>query len=95
VACDGAAVMLGRKNGVAKLLKDEFPSVIFWHCANHRLELSVAYTVKALVGINMFRAFMDKLCVIYYASLKNSTELHEWAKLLEIQLLKIVRILST
>jgi hypothetical protein len=36
-ACDDAAVMLGRKSGVAKLLKDDFPSVIVWHCTNHRL----------------------------------------------------------
>jgi hypothetical protein len=28
VTCDGAALMLGRKSGVAKLLKGEFPSVI-------------------------------------------------------------------
>jgi hypothetical protein len=62
VTFDGAAVMLERKSGVAKLLKDEFPSIIVWHCANHRLELSVADTVKAVAGTNRFRAFMDKLC---------------------------------
>jgi hypothetical protein len=28
VECDGAAVMLGYKSGVAKLFKEEFPSVI-------------------------------------------------------------------
>jgi hypothetical protein len=48
VVCVSAVVMLGRKSGVAKLLKDEFPSVIIWHFANHRLELSVADTVKAV-----------------------------------------------
>jgi hypothetical protein len=95
VACDGAVVMLGCKSGVAKLLKVEFPSVIVWHCACHRLQLSVANTVKAVAGINRFRAFMDKLCVICHASLKNSRELHECAKLLDIQLLKIGRILSS
>jgi hypothetical protein len=59
VACDGAAVISGRKSGVAELLKDEFPSVIVWRCANHRLELSVADTVTAVAGINRFTAFMD------------------------------------
>jgi hypothetical protein len=77
VACDGAAVMLGRKSGVAKLLKDEFPSAIVWHCANHRLELSVADTVKVVAGINRFKVFMDKLYAIYHASPKDSRELHE------------------
>jgi hypothetical protein len=38
---------------------------------------------------------MDKLYGIYHASPKNSRELHECAKLFEIQLLKIGRILST
>jgi hypothetical protein len=93
--CYGAAVMLRRKSGATKLLEDEFRSVIIWHYANHRLELSVADTVKAAAGINRFRAFMDKPYVIYHASLKNNRELHECAKLLEIQLLKIGRILST
>jgi hypothetical protein len=54
--------MLGRKSGVLKSLKDEFPSVIVWHCAYHMLDLSVADIVKAAAGINRFREFMDKLC---------------------------------
>jgi hypothetical protein len=87
--------MLGCKSGVVKLLKFEFPSAIVWHCASHKLELSVANTVKPVAGINRFRAFMDKPYVIYHASPKNIRELHECAKLLEIQLLKIGRILST
>jgi hypothetical protein len=95
VACDSAAVMLGRKSGVAKLLKAEFPSVNVWHCANHRLELSVADVVKAAAGIDRFRAVMGRPYVIYHASPKNSRELHDCAKLLEIQLLKIGRILCT
>jgi hypothetical protein len=54
VAFDGAVVLIECKSGVAKLLKDEFPSVIVWHCANHRLELSIADTVKAIAGTNRF-----------------------------------------
>jgi hypothetical protein len=38
---------------------------------------------------------MDKLYVIYNASPKNSRNLHEHANLLDIQLLKLGRILST
>jgi hypothetical protein len=38
---------------------------------------------------------MDKLCVIYHASPNNSRELHECAKLLEMEPLKIGRILRT
>ncbi|XP_065662819.1 uncharacterized protein LOC136085442 [Hydra vulgaris] len=46
VACDGAAVMLGCKSGVFKLITNKFPFVIVWHCANHRLELSVGDTIR-------------------------------------------------
>jgi hypothetical protein len=36
VACDGAMVLFGSCGGVKKLLKEKFPSLIVWHCANHR-----------------------------------------------------------
>jgi hypothetical protein len=38
VACDGAVVMFGSHGRVKKLLTEKFPSIILWHCANHRLE---------------------------------------------------------
>lgn len=94
-ACDGAAVMLGRRSGVSTLLKNMFPSILIWHCANHRLELSVADAVKSVSSINRFKSFMDKLYVIYHASPKNSRELSICATELEVQILKIGRILST
>jgi hypothetical protein len=64
VACDGAAVMYGSHGRVKKLLKEKFPSIIVWHCANHRLELAI------VSGINKFKSFIDKLYVLYHASPK-------------------------
>lgn len=95
VTCDGAAVLFGVRNGVRRLMQDKFPSVIFWHCASHRLELSVSDTVNNVAGVNRFKSFMDKLYVTYHASPKNARELQECAATLELQLLKIGRILST
>ena len=46
IATDGAAVMLGRNKGVVTLLKNHFPKILFWHCANHRLELSVSDVIN-------------------------------------------------
>jgi hypothetical protein len=46
LARDSAAVMLGCKSGVKKLLSERFPSIIVWHYANHKLELSVGDAVK-------------------------------------------------
>ena len=36
---DGAPVMTGRLNGVAKQLQDKFPAIISVHCIAHRLAL--------------------------------------------------------
>jgi hypothetical protein len=94
VACDGAAVMFGSHGGVWKLLKENFLSIIVWHCANHRLELAVHDAVKTVSGINRFKSFIDKLCVLYHASPKSSIELQACANSLEMQLLKIGHILS-
>jgi hypothetical protein len=70
VACDGAAVMFGSRGGVKKLLKEKLPSIIVWHCANHRQDLAVHDAVKTVSGINRFKSFIDKLYVLYHASPK-------------------------
>ena len=91
---DGAAVMLGKNNSVGALFEEKFPSLIVWHCSNHRLELSVTDKVRSLSEINTFKAFIDKLYVVYHVP-KNSRELQICANLLNAQLLKVGRILST
>ena len=67
-ASDGESVMLGRKAGVAKLLMDQFPRLIVWHCAAHRLELSVHDSLLEVSGTNHFKSFIDKLYCIYHSS---------------------------
>lgn len=94
-ACDGASVMLGRKAGVAKILMEKFPRLIVWHCATHRLELSVHDSLLEISGTNHFKSFMDKLYSLYHASPINRNELQASAKELEVQLLSIGRLLDT
>jgi len=43
---DGASVMSGIKNGVAKRISDKEPCAVFTHCYGHALNLSVGDTVK-------------------------------------------------
>ena len=38
-AADGAPTMMGRRNGVLKLLKDDNPDMITVHCMIHRENL--------------------------------------------------------
>lgn len=51
LTCDGASVMLGKKTGVAKRLKQLFPLLFIWHCMAHRLELSVGNAVKGTKAV--------------------------------------------
>jgi hypothetical protein len=94
-ASDGASVMTGRASGVAIKLKEIFPTIIFWHCANHKLELAVNDCVSSVGGINNFKIFMDKLYSLYSASPKNRIELQQAAETLESELQKIGRMLDT
>lgn len=95
ITCDGAAVLMGKNNGVIKLFEEVCPSLIVWHCANHRLELAVRDSIKAVAGIDRFKRFIDKIYALYSASPKNARDLSECAKSLNIQLIKIGRLLST
>jgi hypothetical protein len=87
--------MFGSPGGVAKLFKDKFPSIIVWHCVNHRLELSVHDTIKDVAGTNRFKSSLDKLYVVYHASPKNARELQSCATMLDMQILRIGRVLGT
>ena len=95
IATDGASVMLGRKNGVCKLLSERYPNIISWHCLAHRLELGVHDTVSEVNGINHFKIFLDKLYCVYSASPKNQKELASCASELDVQLLRIGKVLDT
>ncbi|XP_015277122.1 PREDICTED: uncharacterized protein KIAA1586-like [Gekko japonicus] len=95
LTCDGAAMTMGSHEGVAKLFKDRFPSIIVWPCASHRLELSVHDAVKEVCGVNRFKSFIDKLYVLYRSSPKNAGELKARAATLEVEISKIGRILSS
>ncbi|XP_065675728.1 E3 SUMO-protein ligase KIAA1586-like [Hydra vulgaris] len=94
VACDGTAVILGCKSGVFKLITEKLLTVIVWYCANYRLDLSVGNTIREISSINRFKSFLDKLRRVSCFPKKNRRELRLCEELLDIQLLKIGRILN-
>jgi hypothetical protein len=61
LTCDGAAVMVGSRGGVAKLFKDRFSAIVIWHCASHRLELSVHDVIQEVSGNNRFKSFFGQI----------------------------------
>lgn len=91
---DGASVLLGKKCGVAKRLKEIYPLIFNWHCLNHRLELAVNDTMKDLTAINHFKSFIDSLYVLYNNSPKNKNELKDACNELDVIFVKIGRVLD-
>jgi hypothetical protein len=66
ICTDGAAVMTGRNTGVATMLSRKFgPQVESFHCMAHRLELSVAHSLKAITAINHFQIFISSMYTLY------------------------------
>ena len=61
-ASDGASVMVGSKNGVAKKLKDLNPLLVNVHCVGHRLTLAVS---QAATAIAYMKQLQDNVGVIF------------------------------
>lgn len=78
-------------------MKQHFPQILVWHCANHRLAVSVNDVIKRDFPshVNHCRSFLDKLYSLYHQTPKNARELKQQAELLEIEILKIGIILGT
>ena len=38
---DGCSTKAGKENGVQKLIRDQYPKVIFFHCSSHCLNLII------------------------------------------------------
>ena len=64
---DGAAVMVGRNNGVVKKIQAIAPSVVGIHCFAHRLELAVKDVIKQ----HPEYAAMEKLLLDLWLFYKN------------------------
>ena len=94
IATDGCSTMLGKQNGLIALLQKQFPKLVPWHCAAHRLELAVGDALKDVPSCNSFKIFLEKLYSVYSMSPKNQRELREVAEGLEVELIKIGKIFS-
>ncbi|XP_070552471.1 zinc finger protein 862-like [Ptychodera flava] len=92
---DGASVMLGKRNGVAALLKRDVPHLIEMHCVAHRLELGVLKAIKEETMLQDTKELLQGVYKHYYYSPKALRELRSVAKTLEESVLKPVNILGT
>lgn len=65
---DGAAVMLGRKGGVATLLKADVPHLVSNHCVAHRLALASSQAANGIPYLKTFKAVVEQLYRFYHYS---------------------------
>ena len=91
---DGASVLIGKNNGVAARLKENFLIIFSWHCLNHRLELAVNDVLKDITATFHFKHFLDTLYSLYSRSPKNQNELKLHCLSLNEIFLKIGRALD-
>ena len=69
---DGASVMTGARNGVAKLLKDENPLILSFHCLAHKLALACASSADTLDYIAHCELQLHQLWKLFENSAKRT-----------------------
>ena len=79
-ASDGAAVFLGRNNGVAKQLKDQNAHILTHHCREHRLALACRHSFKQIPIIKKVDQTLEALYKYYKYSCCNTDRLKKVQK---------------
>ncbi|CAG2195865.1 unnamed protein product [Mytilus edulis] len=84
VSTDGASVMVGKKEGLVKRLKDDNPALVAIHCICHRLALACIDTCADLQYIKEMEGHMTHIWKIFHYSpvklaalMKAQTEFHK------------------
>ncbi|XP_033758057.1 zinc finger protein 862-like [Pecten maximus] len=80
---DGAAVMMGKKGGVAAKVKERVPHAVAIHCVAHNLELAVLESVKTVPYLSKFDTTVKNIFLFYYYSPKKRRELRAISDLLD------------
>ena len=79
---DGASVNMGKKKGVASLLKNDLPWLLAVHCFNHRLELGIKDAMEG-TRFSDIDEMLNKIYFYYQTSSKRLRGLRELADELE------------
>jgi hypothetical protein len=74
---DGAAVMVGRKNGVSTQLTNIVPHLISNHCVAHRLALAAAQAASGIRYLDKFKKIIEQLFRFYNYSAVRTASLKE------------------
>ena len=88
LCADGAAVNMGRKNGVAAKLRANVGHLVTVHCIAHRLELVVSKAIKGHPRLQRLNDVLIFLYEQYHYSPKALRELRMLGEALEEKVLK-------
>lgn len=83
---DGADVMVGQNNGVAKLLKEIQPCVQTVHCLIHRLEMAYKAALKITQPFTILTDLLKNVYYFYHNSPLNKSSLKQTYKDLNLRL---------
>ncbi|KAM5180722.1 zinc finger protein 862-like [Mantella aurantiaca] len=87
---DGAAVMIGKQKGVAKLLKDKTSGLLVnCHCVNHRLALASAQAAAAVPYLTKLNDILRQLFYFFQNSSVRMAGLTEIQNILNIPQIKL------
>ncbi|KAK0137821.1 Zinc finger protein 862 [Merluccius polli] len=92
---DGAAVMTGRINGVAKQLSEIWPGLLCTHCAAHRLALACKDAADKVPYMKTFKEHLQQLHLYFRNSANRSAALSAAAAVLGITDLKVKEVKDT
>ncbi|XP_053400419.1 zinc finger protein 862-like [Mercenaria mercenaria] len=87
---DGAALMVGKQNGVAYRLKSDSPYMLDMHCTAHRLALSSLDAAKSVKEVRYFESMLHTLHTYFSRSSKRLEHLRAWQDVLEDPKIKVL-----
>ncbi|KAK6186625.1 hypothetical protein SNE40_005914 [Patella caerulea] len=78
---DGAAVMMGKRAGVAALMKKHNQYLIEMHCVAHRLALAIVDVPKHSHNINFYQSTVNSIATYFRRSPQNLSQLRIWQEM--------------
>lgn len=94
IGTDGAAVMLGERNGVAVKFKECNKSIISIHCVAHRLALASGQAADSISYLIKFQEILNKVYKYFQHSAKRTHALKEMQRVLDRAEKKFVQVIQ-
>ena len=92
---DGAAVMVGRRSGVAAQLKEHNPEIVSLHCGAHRLALASSQAAQHVPYLKTFDAHLIALYYHFKNSPVREAAFHEIQKIIDEPVLHLRKAIHT